>query len=90
MVSWPPFFYRACQLTWPDRLAPALLITISVIFATLYGVSDEFHQSFVNTRQADGADVLADFVGSIVGAVGYLIIHHSRRMGHELTDKEGK
>jgi len=73
-------FYRACQLTWPDRLAPALLITISVIFATLYGVSDEFHQSFVNARQADGADVLADFVGSIVGAVGYLIIHHARRM----------
>ena len=73
------FFYRACRLTWPDRSAPALLMTISVIFATLYGISDEFHQSFVNTRQADGADVVADFIGSIVGAAGYLIIHHARR-----------
>lgn len=72
-------FYRACRLSWPGRFAPVLLMTISIIFATLYGVSDEFHQSFVNARQADGADVLADFVGSIFGAVGYLIVHHARR-----------
>ncbi len=65
-------FYRACRVTWPGKLSPAQLLVISVLFASLYGVSDEFHQSFVAARQADGYDVLADFLGSLLGAVGYL------------------
>ena len=40
--------------------------------ATLYGLGDEFHQAFVAARQADGLDVLADLMGSILGAAGYL------------------
>jgi VanZ family protein len=76
-------FYRACRLTWPDRFAPALLMMISITFATLYGVSDEIHQSFVKVRYADWGDVLADFVGSGLGAAWYFIIHQSRR-GNEI------
>ncbi|MBR9986421.1 MAG: VanZ family protein [Desulfosarcina sp.] len=65
-------FCRACRVTWPERLSPMQLLAISVLFASLYGVSDEFHQSFVAARQADAYDVLADFLGSLLGAVGYL------------------
>ena len=65
-------FFRACRVTWSGKLSPAQLLVISVLFASLYGVSDEFHQSFVAARQADGYDVLADFLGSLLGAVGYL------------------
>lgn len=50
--------------------------------ATLYGVSDEYHQSFVPGRTADPADALADASGAAV-AVGALwasgIIARSRR-----------
>ena len=50
-------------------LAPKLLIVAgAILFSTLYGLSDEVHQSFVSERSAEGWDVLADFFGSIVGA----------------------
>jgi VanZ family protein len=80
-------FYRACRATWPGRLSPVQVLAISVCFATLYGVSDEFHQAFVAARQADGYDVLADFVGSILGAVGYMAV--TFRNGSTLFSKTG-
>lgn len=42
---------------------------IAVILATLYGVSDELHQSFVPGRSSDVFDVLADGVGAALGAL---------------------
>jgi len=41
-----------------------LLAVVSVLFASMYGVSDEFHQSFVAGRDADVWDWLADTVGA--------------------------
>ena len=35
--------------------------------ATVYGVTDEFHQSFVPGRTADPRDLLADGVGAALG-----------------------
>ena len=40
--------------------------------AVLYGISDEWHQSFVPGREPDVLDVLADGVGA---AVGTLLLH---------------
>ena len=73
-------FYRACRVTWPERLAPVQLLAISVLFASLYGLSDEFHQSFVAARQADALDWVADVAGSILGALGYMwvVSRHGR------------
>lgn len=65
-------FYRACRVTWPGRLSAAQLLAISVCFASLFGVSDEIHQSFVATRQADAMDGVADFAGSVLGALAYM------------------
>ena len=51
--------------------------------ATLYGLSDEYHQSFVPARTADPADALADAVGaaSTIGvAWAFGIIARSRRI----------
>ena len=42
------------------------LISAAVIVA-LYGLSDEFHQSFVPGRSADIFDVLADISGGLAG-----------------------
>jgi VanZ family protein len=48
---------RLKGITW-GRAAAAVLL------ATLYGVSDEFHQSFVPGRSPDRFDVLADSIGA--------------------------
>lgn len=37
---------------------------IAVIGSTLYGISDEYHQSFVRERVADHLDVAADAFGA--------------------------
>ena len=44
------------------------LLILSILFSSLYGASDEIHQSFVPGRSAETADALADLVGSILGA----------------------
>jgi VanZ family protein len=38
--------------------------------AALYGLVDEWHQSFVPGREAFGLDLLADFLGAYLGARG--------------------
>ena len=58
------------------RVAGASLLGAFVI-AVLYGVSDEFHQSFVPGRTPDAADVLADAVGAalaLTAAWGWAIL----------------
>jgi len=41
---------------------------VAVVLCTIYGVSDEFHQSFVPGRDATSWDVLKDAVGAVIGA----------------------
>ena len=43
---------------------PILLAFLSVAFCSLYGISDEWHQSFVQGRSSDSADWLADTGGA--------------------------
>ena len=62
-------FYRAFQTTKIQRRA-VMLILLSALSATLYGISDEIHQYFVASRTADIADVIADAAGGFIGAVG--------------------
>ena len=53
--------------------SPGRPASIAIVLATLYGVSDEFHQLFVPGRSADRYDVLADCVGATIGvAIGWL------------------
>jgi VanZ family protein len=46
----------------------ARVAVIAVVISTLYGASDELHQSFVPTRQADAMDLIADAIGASVAA----------------------
>lgn len=45
---------------------------LAILFATLYGISDEWHQSFVPGRTPDALDVLADSAGAAIGALALL------------------
>ena len=78
-------FFRAYKTT-SLRYSPRLIVFISIMSATLYGVSDEIHQHFIPTRSADIRDLLADMLGSIAGV---LIIHlaSSRRNHYSDVDK---
>jgi len=40
----------------------------AIVISSLYGVSDEYHQLFVPGRSFDVLDMLADAIGSVVGA----------------------
>jgi VanZ family protein len=44
---------------------------LAVVFSVLYGISDEYHQSFVPGRDATAWDVLKDTVGAVIGAWFY-------------------
>jgi VanZ family protein len=52
---------------------------LAVALATAYGVSDEWHQSFVPGRWPEAADVLADAVGAALGVA--LAVAMARLMG---------
>jgi VanZ family protein len=43
---------------------PFSLTVVSVVFCSLYGISDEWHQSFVVGREADVWDWVADTLGA--------------------------
>jgi VanZ family protein len=54
----------------------------AILISSLYGVSDEYHQLFVPGRSFDVLDMVADAIGSIVGAsaVGaWSIIRNEKR-----------
>ena len=60
-------FLRAFQTT---RFAwtAAWLMLVSALSASTYGVSDELHQYFVPTREFSFGDMLANTLGSFIGA----------------------
>ncbi len=59
-------FYRAYQ-TLPFKTIIQLIVLFSMISASLYGVSDEIHQSFVPYRDGSFGDVIADVLGAVCG-----------------------
>ena len=56
-------------------------VAVAIVWATLYGVSDEFHQLFVPGRSADRYDVLADCAGATLGAALGWLAGAARRWG---------
>ena len=52
----------------------------AVIFSILYGVSDELHQYFVPTRQADVWDLVRDLAGTLLAlGVAHLIEQRKKK-----------
>jgi VanZ family protein len=72
-------FCRAFNALQRWRYRWDALFCIGVVAATLYGVSDEWHQSFVSERTSDMGDVIADFIGSVAGSWVYLRFLRLRR-----------
>lgn len=45
----------------------------AILICLAYGVTDEWHQSFVPTRAVEGGDLIMDLVGAIIGVVLILL-----------------
>lgn len=58
--------FMAVLRTWP-RSPLARLALVAVALASLYAVTDEYHQSFVPGRLCDPADWLTDTLGATLG-----------------------
>ena len=67
------FFLRAYK-TLRVRNNLKLLIILSVLSSSLYGISDEIHQHFVPYRSFEYVDILADVLGSLFGVFIYQFI----------------
>lgn len=52
---------------------PLVWAAVCVLFCVLFGVLDEFHQSFVPGRDASLGDIFADTFGGILGALAYAL-----------------
>lgn len=52
---------------------PLRVVVLTVVMSFGYGVSDEFHQSFVVNRFVSGLDVLADCGGAVVTCALWLL-----------------
>jgi VanZ family protein len=81
----------ALQRTTRLNFLPSFLVTLA--WGALYGLSDEIHQRFVQTRHCDLLDLMAD-VGGVV--VLFLLLWALRRSGERgaeiyrlLTGREG-
>jgi VanZ family protein len=63
---------RALRGSFP-KTVPRVIAVAAVLIAVAYGVSDEFHQAFVPSRDSEFTDVLADGGGaSLVSAIWFL------------------
>jgi len=78
----------AGRRTWEDP--PHVLL---VLLGSLYGASDEWHQSFVPGRDSSPWDWTADTVGVLVGYLVFLLlvrrIMRSRRHERDATTTNG-
>jgi len=62
---------RALTKTQKDYFTTMIFWAV-FLFCLFYGISDEFHQSFVVGRVSDWKDALADTIGGSLGAWLYL------------------
>ena len=66
----------ACGRTWGKSMLPHVVF---VGIGVLYGLSDEWHQSFVPGRQPSPADLAADLAGVILGYTA-VVMHLTRKV----------
>lgn len=64
-------YFGLAVLTWwalgEFDLSSRQRVGIAIAVAVLYGISDEWHQSFIPGRTPDWRDVLTDAIGAAVG-----------------------
>ncbi len=56
-------FVRAFFMNHSKKTSSTTIFLFSIILSTIYATTDEFHQTFVNSRQGTFRDIFIDFTG---------------------------
>lgn len=78
------YFVLAICLWWAlgfVRVEPTTRLWLAFAGSVLYGISDEWHQSFVPGRVPDWRDVLTDAIGAAIALL--LVARFARRHGFD-------
>jgi VanZ family protein len=70
-----------CRALLGEGLGWLAAVTGAIVAASVYGASDEWHQSFVPMRDSDIHDWMADTLGGAAGAVVYGLGRWKRLIG---------
>lgn len=68
-------------LAMPRSARPATAVLLAVALASLYGITDEYHQSFTPGRMPDVIDWVVDTVGAATGVGLVRAVERHRRRG---------
>ena len=68
-IIYVPLAFLIYRSLWICRIKKFIFV-IAFVLAGIYGISDEFHQSFVPGRDSSLGDAAADFVGALLGSLG--------------------
>jgi VanZ family protein len=71
---------RGTNGSWANAAFP-----LAVLFASLYGISDEVHQSFVPFRDSSWLDWVADTIGATIGVAVMSRLDHLWPVSSALT-----
>lgn len=55
---------------------------IALIFVAVFAVTDEYHQSFVPSRDPDPVDWIVDIAGAVAGVSAYSVVAKRFRRSH--------
>ena len=64
---------------------PFITVGLTLLFCLLYGISDEFHQSFTPGRSVSIFDVVADFTGALLCCAAWLRYRKYRELSAKVT-----
>ena len=78
---------RAVKVSWPGGSALIVLFSV-VVFTGIYGLSDEWHQSYIPGRSADLLDGVVDMCGGTLGGTAFLLWGRLRENSRERVSKE--
>lgn len=70
--------FSAAALLRRLRRSGVMLFGITLAWAALYGLSDEWHQSFVPGRDASALDWLADVIGAAIALLALSLLRRWR------------
>ncbi len=64
-----------------SRRRPVLTVALVVLFCAAYGLSDEFHQSFVPGRTPSAWDLAADTLGAVLVSAAWWLLRRQELPG---------
>lgn len=81
LVEYFVLAFLLCKVleAWRPGLSAPVLVAAAWTLAVAYGISDEFHQSFVPRRDASIFDVMVDAIGALGGVSAWLLVLRTRR-----------